>query len=69
MNTTAKAALILLASVLLLSYVARNDYLDEVYFQLSYCANVKDKVWPDYEGSYRTECTADKLKEYEEILR
>lgn len=52
-----------------LCLVGSMDYADEVREQVLYCDNVAAKVWPDYEGSYKEQCTAEKLKEYQEILR
>ena len=63
------ALLWLVVGLSALVIVGSMDYTDAVREQVLYCDNVANKVWPDYEGSYSTECTAEKLKEYQEILR
>ena len=69
MTRNAKNWLIAAAVVAALGIVGSTDYADEVREQVSYCENVKAGVWPDYNGTYETECTAERLKEYQEILR
>lgn len=69
MNNRTLTILGAVAAVTLLGFAGSMDYADEVREQVLYCDNVAAKVWPDYEGSYSTECTAEKLKEYQEILR
>jgi hypothetical protein len=69
MNKNVLAVLGVIAALAMLGLVGSMDYTDEVREQVLYCDNVAAKVWPDYEGSYSTECTAEKLKEYQEILR
>lgn len=69
MNKNAKNWLIALAVVVIVGVVGNMDFQDEVREQLSYCENVKAGVWPDYDGTYKTECTAEKLEEFKKILR
>lgn len=59
----------LAAVVALLGAVGQMDFEDEVAEQLQYCANVKAGIWPDYNKTFEAECTPDKIKEFEEILR
>ena len=69
MNNKTLTILGVVAFVAIFGLVGSMDYEDAVAQQVLYCDNVAAKVWPDYEGSYKTECTAEKLKEYQEILR
>lgn len=69
MTRNAKNWLIAAAVVAALGIVGSMDYKDEVREQVAYCENVKAGVWPDYADTYKTECTAERLKEFQEILR
>lgn len=61
------AALLVMAAVF--GIVGNMDFKDEIREQLAYCDNVRLKVWPDYNKTYNAECTPEKLKRYEELLR
>lgn len=69
MNKTARNWLIAIAVFVAVGLVGRMDFEDEVRQQIAYCENVKAGVWPDYDGTYKTECTAEKLEEFKNILR
>ncbi len=69
MNKNTLAVLGVIAALATLGFVGSMDYTDEVREQVLYCDKVAAEVWPDYEGSYNEQCTAEKLKEYQEILR
>lgn len=47
---------IIIALLLLLGIVGRMDTEDEEAAAVTYCENVRDKVWPDYKGIYKKEC-------------
>lgn len=64
-----QVALAVVAVVVAMGVVGNMDYADEVRQQIAYCENVKAGVWPDYDGTYKTECTPDKLKDFQNILR
>jgi len=64
-----QVVLAVLAIVAAIGIVGNMDYKDEIRQQIAYCENVKAGVWPDYDGTYKTECTPDKLKEFQNILR
>jgi len=64
-----QVALAVLAVIVAIGIVGNMDYKDEVRQQIAYCENVKVGVWPDYDRTYKTECTPDKLKEFQNILR
>lgn len=69
MKRNVKGLLIALAVLLAFGIVGNMDYEDEVREQVAYCENVKAGMWPDYNGTYKTECTAERLKEFQNILR
>ncbi len=69
MKRNVKGLLIALAVVAAIGIVGNMDYKDEVREVVAYCDNVKAGVWPDYNGTYKTECTAERLNEYKNILR
>lgn len=69
MKRNVKGLLIAAAVFVIVGLVGRMDFEDEVREQIAYCENVKAGVWPDYDGTYKTECTAEKLKEFQNILR
>lgn len=64
-----QVVLAVLAIVAAIGIVGNMDYKDEIRQQIAYCENVKAGVWPDYDGTYKTECPPDKLKEFQNILR
>lgn len=37
-------------------FVGAMDYEDAIAAQQFYCDNVKSGLWPDYEGTYVSEC-------------
>ena len=45
-----------LAIVAAFGIVGGMDYEDEQAQQALYCDNVKSGLWPDYEGTYVSEC-------------
>jgi len=45
-----------LAIVAAFGIVGGMDYKDEQAQQALYCDNVKSGVWPDYKGTYVSEC-------------
>ena len=69
MNKTSRNWLIAIAVFVAVGLVGRMDFEDEVRQQIAYCENVKAGVWPDYDGTYKAECTAEKLEEFKNILR
>lgn len=68
-NVVFPSMFLILGAIAALSIVGNMDYTDEVREQVAYCDNVKSGTWPDYKGSYEVECDAEKLKEYQKILR
>ena len=52
----AKTVLIAVAVVALFGIAGHFDYEDAKQEEISYCENVKSGVWPDYEGTYVSEC-------------
>ena len=52
----AKTVLIGIAIGLALGVVGSMDYEDAKAEEALYCSNVKSGVWPDYEGTYVSEC-------------
>lgn len=48
-----------LAIGLLLGVVGSMDYEDAKAEEALYCSNVKNGVWPDYEGTYAKVCEAE----------
>lgn len=51
--TIAAAVLAMLAAF---GFAGQMDYEDAEAQQALYCDNVKSGVWPDYEGTYVSEC-------------
>ena len=51
---TAIAAVLAIAAAF--GIVGGMDYEDEKAQQALYCDNVKSGLWPDYEGTYVSEC-------------
>lgn len=64
-----QVALLVVGIVAALGVVGNMDFKDEVREQIAYCENVKAGVWPDYNGTYKAECTPEKIKEFYEFLR
>lgn len=69
MKRNVKGLLIAAAVFVIVGLVGRMDFEDEVREQIAYCENVKAGAWPDYNGTHKAECTAEKLKEFQNILR
>jgi len=55
----AKTVLIVAAVVALFGIVGHFDYEDAKAEEALYCSNVKNGVWPDYEGTYKNFCEID----------
>ena len=51
-----QTVLIVAAVVKLFGIIRQFDYEDAKTQQALYCDNVKSGVWPDYEGTYVSEC-------------
>ena len=51
-----RMAAILAALVLLFGLAGHMDYEDQQAEQERYCEMVKAGHWPDYQGTYRTQC-------------
>lgn len=64
-----KATLACVGIALALIVAGSLDFKDEAAAQLLYCDNVARGVWPDYNESFQKECTEEKRKELENILR
>ena len=45
-----------IAIIFLFGVVGAMDYEDEQAAAVAYCENVRDKVWPDYQETYKKEC-------------
>lgn len=58
-----------LAIGLLLGVVSSMDYEDAKAEEALYCDNVKNGVWPDYDGTYADVCEAEygKAKKFKNI--
>lgn len=56
MNERILHAMLIIVAILVLGFVGRVDYQDEVKRQQTYCKNVKSGVWPDYQKTYEKEC-------------
>jgi len=50
-------------------FAGHMDAQDAAREHVAYCNNVKDGVLPDYNGTYKSECTSEKLQEISKILR
>ena len=55
----AKTILIVAAVVALFGIVGHFDYEDAKAEEALYCSNVKNGVWPDYDGTYAKVCEAE----------
>lgn len=63
MNKALVRQLAILALVLLMfGIVGKWDFEDEELQAVSYCENVKSGLWPDYQGTYKSECSKIFLK-------
>lgn len=51
-----KKICIFAAVILAFGIAGHFDYEDEVAAEALYCDNVKDKVWPDFKGTYKKYC-------------
>lgn len=47
---------IVVGIILAFGVVGRMDYEDKQLEAVSYCENVRDKIWPDYNGTYKKDC-------------
>lgn len=56
MSDKIKLSFALLALLLLMGVVGRMDYEDEQAQAALYCDNVRNGIWPDYEGTYKKFC-------------
>lgn len=68
MSDRIKVAIGLLALVLLMGVVGRMDYEDAQLEEALYCDNVRNGVWPDYEGTYKNICKSS-AKTLDELQR
>jgi len=48
--------------LLTMGMVGNMDYQDEVAEATTYCQNVEEGVWPDYNGTYDRWCENGRLK-------
>lgn len=51
-----RMAALLAALVLLFGLAGHMDYEDQQAEQEQYCEMVRERLWPDYRGTYRAEC-------------
>lgn len=59
MNRNTVTILAIVAFGLLFGVVGRLDYEDAKAEEALYCSNVKNGVWPDYDGIYADVCEAE----------
>ena len=59
MNRKAVTILAVVVFWLLFGVVGRLDYEDAVAEEALYCSNVKNGIWPDYDGIYADVCEAE----------
>ena len=59
MNRKAVTILAVVVFGLLVGVVGRFDYEDAVAEEALYCSNVKNGLWPDYDGIYADVCEAE----------
>lgn len=69
MTNSIKNCIIVVAVFTAIGIVGAMDYNDEIREQIVYCENVKLNAWPDYNDNYESECTAEHLKEFSNVLR
>lgn len=69
MNRKAVTILSVVIFGLLVGFVGRMSYEDEVAEEALYCSNVKNGIWPDYDGIYADVCEAEygKAKKFKQI--
>lgn len=53
--------LLLLLLIACGAFVVHQDYKAELEDQRIYCENVRDGVWPDYQGNFKVDCQGMKL--------
>ena len=56
-----QATLTLVGVFLLLGLMGHMDYEDAKAEEANYCEMVKAGHWPDYQGTYRSECRPPKI--------
>ena len=56
-----KTTVVLLALLGLFGLAGAMDYEDQQADQAHYCEMVKAGYWPDYQGTYRSECRPPKI--------
>lgn len=56
MNEKILHVALIIVAIIVLGFVGRVDYQDEIKRQQTYCKNVKLGVWPDYQKTYEKEC-------------
>lgn len=49
----------ILVAIALLGLTGAMDVQDAKEYQKVYCVQVADRNWPDYQGTYATECLKD----------
>lgn len=54
-----RAPIIVVLVVALFGIVGHFDYEDAKQQEALYCSNVKNSVWPDYDGTYDEVCAKD----------
>lgn len=59
MKNKAVTVIAVVAFGLLYGFVGRMDYEDAKAEEALYCSNVKNGVWPDYDGTYADVCEAE----------
>ena len=68
MSDKIKGLFALLAFILLIGLVGRMGYEDAQLEAALYCGNVRNGVWPDYEGTYKYFCKSS-AKTLDELQR
>lgn len=54
-----RAPIIIVLLVVAFGFVGHFDYEDAKEQEALYCSNVKNGVWPDYEGTYDEACAKE----------